>query len=64
MKLTTVANMKIRVDGITSGKFNLPAVLRLRIIVVTALAKSVKAIPDRTDAIQVTGSTGQCLCPP
>jgi hypothetical protein len=53
IELTSVARMKIRTDGITSGRFSVPVVLRLRRIVPTDLTKSVMAIPDVIDEVSL-----------
>jgi hypothetical protein len=53
IKLTRVAKMKMRADGITSGMFSLPVCLHLRTIVLTDWAKSITAIPDITNSMCV-----------
>jgi len=49
IKRTTVAKMKIRTDGIASGRFSFPVALCFRTIVLTDLTKSVTAIPVITN---------------
>lgn len=59
---TTVARIKMRTEGITSGRLYLPVALLLRIIMQTAIIKRLVAIPNVKFVL--SGSAGAQRCSP